>query len=393
MNIRAPEDRGPTPAKKKKKRSETYRPSHLIRETLEGLGNSAQAPAGVLAGLVAAAQPYIDDGQTRQTDDYLHDVYGEHRSRNLLRSGASMHSSPVRLDRDYWGIGRQELADALDVSAQEVEDIEQGTEAPLQVIRMIEKLGHARVAIARQRWVDQFEPPEPTTVQNLILHLQRKAGSFASVVQALTANRHDTKRGLSVPMLNSFLDGSDVPSWALLQRICQQSELLDFPEKDAEPTEGNEVNIYTQLWQDWCVRYADFLRNSGVTAPLARSLQHLFAQSTESMREFVAQNMAVSYPTQTRIMQRLEAGEKVEWTQVSRTLDAAGLSPDSPFYLYIKGLHANGKVAEGIALAQQNRDTQVFDAESYAFGLTSKERRVNRLSLPAAAKTKRTQDA
>lgn len=393
MDIRAPEDRGPLPAKKKKKRSESFRPSHLIRETLEGLGNSAQAPAGVLVGLVAAAKPYIDDGLTRQTEDHLHDVYGEHRSRNLLRSGASMHSSPVRLDRDYWGIDRQELADALGVSVEEIETIEQGTEAPTRVIRMIEKIGQSRVAIARQRWVDQFEPPEPNTVQNLILHLQRKAGSFATVVHTLSNNRSDTRRGLSVPMLNSFLDGSAVPSWALLKRICAQTELLNFPEKESEPADGNTINTYTQLWQDWCVHYADFLRNSGVTVPLARSLQHLFAQSTESMREFVAQNMAVSYPTQSRILQRIGAGEQVEWTHVSRTLDAAGLSTDSPFYLYIKGLHTSGKVSEGIHGAQQQYEPQIVDSHSYSFGLTSNERKANKLSLPSTAKTKRTQDA
>lgn len=386
MDIRAPEDRGVKKAAKKKVRSETFRPSHLIRETLQNPANSTLAPGGVLVGLLANAAKDAEDPLYEETETSLRELFLANRGFSLRRSGASMHSSPVRLRRDYWGLSREEVAAELEISVKDVEELEQQEDDTDWVLEAVEKLGKAKLDPAVSRWNNLIRPPEPTSVQNLLVSLERRAGSFEALEALLTANRHDTKRGLSGPGLAAIAGRTSVPSWQMIRRITEQSDLIAFPYADADPLEGEEQNVHTMLWQDWCVRYADSLaKDRGVLAPLPRALHHLYGQQAESLRDFM-EHMTISYPTQTRIMQRLEAGDStVDWAHIARTLDAGGLHVDSPQYAFIQGLHQHGTVQKALELARfKTRNEEVFLQKSFAFGLTADERKKHKLPLPAS---------
>lgn len=379
MDIRAPENREGAPKKKKSTRQEPFRPSHMIRESLENPQNSAIAPAGVLVGLVAGA---ATDAGEDDPSEHLRSVFTENRGTALRRSGASMHSSPVRLGRDYWGLSREEVAAELRLTPDELAHIEaQGDDFPAAALKAVDKLGQARLDIALQRWNELIRPPEPVSVKDLFLSLQRKAGSNQALETLITRSAFESKRGISGPGLAAIIDGSVVPTWALMQRITAQSGLMEFPDADAKPEKGEALTTHDRLWQDWCVRYADALQERGVTEPLARSLHHLYAQHAESLRDFIPL-MNITYPTQTRIMQRLERGEDVDWAHVARTLDAAGLSAKSPHYRFVAGLHA-GTIGDALENARAgSRKEETFLRESYAFGLTAAERKKHKLGLP-----------
>lgn len=381
MDIRAPEDRGEKKQKKKPERSEAFRPSHLIRETLETAGNSQLAPAGVLVGLLSQAASESEEAIADPTDE-LRTAFTDHRSRGLKRSGASMHSNPLRLARDYWGIERDELAAALKMTPEEILAFEKSDDLlPPRILNALEKLGEGKLAPAKQRWIELMQAPEPTTVQNLLIHLQRKAGSFEALESLLSTNKHESKRGVSGAGLAAMANGTVVPPWPKLRRMCAQSGLLEFPDADAKPMKGEDLNTHEKLRRDWCVKYADALYNDGKTAVLARSLHHLYGQHAESLWDF-APNMSVSYPTQTRIMQRLEAEDTVDWMQIGRTLDAAGLSLKSAQYVFRRSLHETGSIEQALLSARNAvRSEKAFEGETYRFGLTTQERKKNGLQI------------
>lgn len=375
MDIRAPEDRGEQKRKKKPQRSEAFRPSHLIRETLETAGSSKLAPAGVLVGLLSQAASESEEGFADPTEE-LRTTFTDHRSRGLKRSGASMHSNPLRLARDYWGIERDELAAALKMTPEEILAFEKSDDLlPPRILNALEKLGEGKLAPAKQRWIELIQAPEPTTVQNLLIHLQRKAGSFEALESLLSTNKHESKRGVSGPGLAAMANGTVVPPWPMLKRMCAQSGLIEFPSEETKPPKGEELNTHEKLRRDWCVKYADALHDNGKTAVLARALHHLYGQQAESLRDFIP-NMSVSYPTQTRIMQRLEAEDTVDWMQIGRTLDAAGLHLKSAQYVFIRALHESGSIQTALEHARNAvRSEKAFEGETYRFGLTTKERK------------------
>ncbi len=381
MDIRAPEDRGEKKKKKKPERKEPFRPSHLIRETLETTANSKSAPAGVLVGLVSHAASVHEDDITDPTDE-LRGAFNTQRSTSLRRSGASIHSSPLRLARDYWGIDREELAEALHMSTDDIEAYEKSDDLlPPRVLNALEKLGEGKLEPAQKRWIELIQPPEPTTVQNLFIHLQRKAGSFEALESLLSTNKHESKRGASGPGLAGMAGGTVVPPWPMIKRFCAQSGLLEFPNEEAKPAKGEDHNTHEKLWRDWSVKYADALHDNGKTAVLARSLHHLYGEHAESLRDFLP-NMTVSYPTQTRIMQRLETEDTVDWMQIGRTLDAAGLSIKSAQYVFIRALHESGSIQAALEHARNAvRSEKAFEHETYRFGLTTKERKKNGLRV------------
>lgn len=284
------------------------KPARIIKYIEEDGFYSAQAyPAG-LASLLTESE--------RERAALL--AAWQQRRRQFHRRHRPETRIDLRLARELYGYGPNDMEPILGYSSLEYQKIERGVQpladtAQQRILQAIHAAGKHRVeALLQQRQQREEERvawQRPPSVPALIALLAQREGGLIPLSRQL---KRLGLKGLWTARLRAISRGEEVPPWCVLERIARACQLADWED----------------LHEDWQERYREQLRRT-CPSPLGVELRLLIGEAAESLREF-SPRLGFNYSVLIRDMQKIDRDEAVKWFHVERIARAAGLRTEDP---------------------------------------------------------------
>jgi transcriptional regulator with XRE-family HTH domain len=400
LDIRPPEDRPDAPADAVSARREGFRPSAAIRSTCDLNSFSRVAPAGVLIGLVGRPDHRIG---TVPEPAYLTRLFCDQLAEWARKSGSDADASPLRIARALWGVELEQLV-GKGRTKKDLLRIEQGRtdSVPAALLRKTELLGQARLEEAQSRLEVLLSRPYPQTVTECVSTLKGYVGGYTGYQKAL-AGDVDNHVGMTAEHLQRIENGKEVPALPTLLRMvtavmgADADKLLREGEWQTGSPEDEAHQALTAMREDWFRKYPDFVEahpHHPWPHPMARFFAVVFGQHAENIARFREAHIPdVHQSVIARNFIDVNAGKSINWTNLSRYLDAVDMRDTDPRRRYAVALHAaEGDVDKALrtwtALLRTGRNAQDPAAFALQLGLTTKERNRNAklLGIPREAK-------
>jgi hypothetical protein len=328
------------------------KPSQHLRHTLENLSPSSVAPAGVILGLAAGKD--LDPDTHEPHAAQLRSLFVELRRSMLKASGLSIAESDLRLQRDYWGIETETLAQAALITGKELQLIEQGKkQVPQETLRRLQQLAEAmgkdkldeaqRQLTMRTQEKEKAASASPRSLQECSEVLAKRVGGYLGL-ERLIQNPDQARDTMSVQTLKAIGVGKrkTIPPLCMLQRLIYATGAELLPE----------------FVDDWYRHYPAYLMNRTVQrgwhppkTPLGRAFAVTMAARWPNTSKFHKEMMdgVIGYATFVRNLQFMNDGKDIPWPTVERCFLSLGLSPEDPLYIYVQSLvQAEGNITEAL---------------------------------------------
>jgi transcriptional regulator with XRE-family HTH domain len=283
------------------------KPARIIKHIEEDGFFSAQAyPAGLAAVL---AGPGSGEGAR------LLELWRKRRKQFHCRHRPEMRID-LRLARELYGFGHQDMEPILGYTNQEYQRIERGVSqlrdtALDRILQAIHRAGERRIeALLKQRSDSEAERAAwqvPPAAAAMIKLLAQREGGLIPLVRLL---RQAGLKGLWPGRLKLIAQGKEVPAWRILERIGQACGVMDLSEAR----------------RDWRERYREQLQASRIS-PLGVELRLLIGEVAATLRAF-SPKLGFNYSVLVRDLQRIDRDEPVKWFHVERIVQAIGLPMD-----------------------------------------------------------------
>jgi transcriptional regulator with XRE-family HTH domain len=279
------------------------KPARVIKHIEEDGFYSAQAyPAGLTAVLTpveSERERLLQAWHQRRTQ-----FHRRHRPETRI---------DLRLARELYGFGFQDMRAVLGYTSLEYQRIERGVGALLEtararIIQAIHRAGKERMqALLEQctlRNSEQWAWQTPASAPALVALLVKREGGLIPLARTL---RQAGLKGLWTGRLRSIATGSEVPAWSLLEQIGTACRVKDLMEAR----------------RDWRERYRAQLQ-AQCSSPLGVELRLLIAEVAPTLRAF-SPVLKINYSVLVRDLQRLDRDEPIRWFHVERILQGVGL--------------------------------------------------------------------
>jgi len=282
------------------------KPARIIKHIEEDGFYSAQAyPAGLVAVLT-------DDASERERlfacwQKRRHQFHRRHRPETRVE---------LRLARELYGFELKDMEPILGYTSLEYQRIERGVgplldTARARILQAIHLAGARRVeALLQQQTLRKARESAwqaPLSVPDLIGLLVKREGGLIPLARTLCKAG---LKGLWTGRLRSIANGSDMPSWFMLEQIGEACGVKDLAEAR----------------RDWIDRYRQQLHKTCIS-PLGIELRMLIAEVAPTLRAF-SPRLGLNYSVLVRDLQRLDHDESIRWFHVERILHGVGLPAD-----------------------------------------------------------------
>jgi transcriptional regulator with XRE-family HTH domain len=292
------------------------KPARILKYIEEDGFYSAQAYPAALAGLLA--------GDAADQDGLL--LLWEERRRQFHRRRRPETRTDLRLAREVYGYGVQDMEAILGYPSLEYQRIERGVtplteSARARILEAIRQAGKRRVAALlrekesrdteRQAW------QRPPSLRGMIALLARREGGLIPLARYL---RRAGVRGFWTGRLRALQQGQEVPAWDVLDGMARTCGVVDL----------------TEARREWSELYRTQLQK-GQRSPLGVELRLLIAGVAPTLRAFSVR-LGFNCSVLIRDLQRIDRDEPVKWFHVERILHAVGVCADSERWREIHAL-------------------------------------------------------
>lgn len=323
------------------RRKEPYRISMEVRRTCQENAMNAVAPAGVLAALAARSAA----GERKMKGAFCTTL-----SDRARRKGSALEDSPIRREREWWGIELPREGKLAGFRKGELQLIERGVTSVRsreqeRILRTVASLGRTRAKEAQEELQRLLTPPKLETIESALAGIREYVGGYIPFGRRLKrAGQQVTAR-----QLEKLAESGSI-SLPELKAAVHYGLSLEEDSKRWVDREWEEQ--HRSLILDWHRRFPDFLRREGWEDPLARSVLVTIHRRARNLRDFCQQHMVDRFPSSllVRDLRRVNSGADLQWLTISRYLDAAQLATDHPVRRFQKLLFEQRAVSSSDAL-------------------------------------------
>jgi transcriptional regulator with XRE-family HTH domain len=282
------------------------KPARIIKYIEEDGFYSGQAyPAGLVA--VLTEEPAERERLLQLWQQRRQQFHRRHRPEMRL---------DLRLMRERYGFELRDMEPILGYTSLEYQKIERGVSPLLETARArilaaLLQAGQRRVEALLQRRnacvAERFTWQSPDSICALIQLLAKREGGLIPLTRFL---RGAGLKGLWPGRLRAIAQGTEVPTWYLLEQIGLTCGVKDL----------------TEVRRDWTERYRAQLQVPA-RSPLGVELRLLIAEVAATLRAF-SPRLGFNYAVLIRDLQRIDRDDPIKWFHVERILRAAGPQVD-----------------------------------------------------------------